>query len=117
MKTLWYPLLAPPAAWSIQELLGWFYGERICGTMSPAAVRWTVLAIGLAALAICISGCARGWRTWRGVTTAGGVLEADAHDRVEFIALGGFLVSTVFSIAVTWAALSSAFLFECGRMR
>lgn len=115
--SLWYGLLASPFAWAIQGLLGWFFGERICGTMSPAAVRLTVLALGAAALAVCLSAGASGWRTWRGVTAAAGPMQTDATDRVEFMALGGFLVSTVFAIGVVWAALSSAFIAGCGRMR
>jgi hypothetical protein len=117
IASLWYALLAPPLVWAAQELLGWFFGERICGAMSPGAVRLTVLALGIAALAVCLSAGARGWRTWRGVTAAAGPVQTDATDRVEFMALGGFLVGCVFAIAVVWAALSSAFIADCGRMR
>jgi hypothetical protein len=115
--SLWFALLAPPAAWSGQELLGWFFGERTCGSMTPAAVRLTVLGITVAALAVSIAGAARGWRSWRHSSAATDPLATDAEDRVEFMALGGLLVSVVFTIGIAWSGLSSAFLGDCGRMR
>lgn len=116
-KGLWYALLAPPAAWAGQELLGWFFGERTCGALTPPAVRWIVLAISIAAFGIALAGISRGWSRWRERTAAGDVMDTEARDRIEFMALGGFLVSSIFAIAIVWAGLSTAFLSDCGRMR
>lgn len=116
-RSLWFALLAPPAAWAVQGLLGWFFGERVCGAMTPGAVRLTVLAITVAALAVSLACAARGWRTWRLSSAVEDPTAADAHDRVEFMALGGLFISVVFTIGILWSGLSSAFLKECGRMR
>lgn len=117
VRSAWFALLAPPAAWSAQELLGWFFGERTCGAMTPAAVRLTVLGISIAALVVSLAGVAYGWRSWRHNSAAADPLATDAPDRVEFMALGGFFVSVVFTIGITWSGLSPAFLGDCGRMR
>jgi hypothetical protein len=116
-RGLWFALLAPPSAWALQELLGWFFGERTCGALTPPSVRWIVLAISVVAFLVAVWGMSRGWSRWRGRTSAPDVMDTEARDRIEFMALGGFLVSSVFAIAIFWGGLSSAFLFDCGRMR
>ena len=67
----WFPLLAPPAAWSVQGLLGWFFGERTCGDLTPATVRWIVLGLSVLALLVALAGVSRGWRLWRSRSAAG----------------------------------------------
>jgi hypothetical protein len=110
---VWYALLAPPAAWAVQGGLGWYFGEQTCGGLSPGSVRGIVLAISIAALAIALVGMNRAWRS-RG---ADDLLHGEHRDRAAFLAFGGFLVSTIFAIAIIWGGLSSAFLSDCGRMR
>jgi hypothetical protein len=116
-RGLWFALLAPPSAWAIQEMLGWFFGERTCGQMTPPSVRWVLLGISVLAFLVALAGVGRGWSRWRGRTEARDILDTDARDRIEFMALGGFLISSVFAIAIFWAGLSTAFLVDCGRMR
>jgi hypothetical protein len=116
-RSLWYGLLAPPAAWAVQEWLGWAFGERTCGSLAPPMVRWIVTAISLTALVVAVVGISRGWSMWRRMTDASDPLASDHRDRVAFMAFGGFLVSTVFAIGIFWSGLSAAFLSDCGRMR
>jgi len=110
-RSLWYGLVVPPTAWAVQEWLGWYFGQRTCSGLQPPSVRWILLGVSAAALALTLAGVARGWRVWR---ESG---DEDHHDRVDFMAFGGLLVSAVFSIAIVWAGLSTAFLSDCGRMR
>jgi hypothetical protein len=114
---LWYALLAPPAAWAAQELLGWFFGERTCGELAPATVRWIVFGMSVLALAVALVGVSLGWRMWQTRDHTSDPLASEHRDRISFMAFGGFLVSTIFAIAIVWAGLSSAFLSDCGRMR
>ena len=116
-RSLWFAIVAPAAAWVVQEWLGWFFGARTCGEMTPLSVRWVVFGISIAMLLVALAAMSLGWRTWRSVSSAAAPTRTDAQDRVEFMALGGFLVSTVFAIAIIWGGLSSAFLFDCGRIR
>jgi hypothetical protein len=116
-KGLWFGLIAAPAAWAVQGLLGWFFGERTCATITPPSVRLIVLLISIAALLVATAGITRGWSAWRRRSDAPSLMDSDARDRVEFMAIGGLLVSSIFAIAIVWAGLSSAFLSECGRMR
>ena len=114
-RSLWFGLLAPPAAWALQEWLGWGFGERTCAELTPALVRWIVLGASVAALAIALLGMNRSWAMWH--AAGRDVADPEHHDRVDFMAFGGFLVSTIFAIAIAWGGLSSAFLSDCGRMR
>ena len=116
-RSLWYGLLAPPTAWALQEWLGWFFGERTCGTLTPGAVRWIVLAISLVALAVALIGIPRGWNMWKARSGETDAIDSEHRDRIAFMAIGGVMVSTVFAIAIFWAGLSAAFLSDCGRMR
>jgi hypothetical protein len=58
-----------------------------------------------------------GWNTWPIDDDSSAGHAREHRDRISFMAFGGFLVSTIFSIAIVWAGLSSAFLSDCGRMR
>jgi len=116
-RSLWFPLLAPPAAWSVHGLLGWFVGETTCGALTPVAVRLIVAGITVAALLVSVAAVGLGWRSWRAQSHEANPLEAAAHDRLQFMALGGLLVSVMFTIGIGWAGLSAAFLSDCGRMR
>jgi hypothetical protein len=112
-RWVWYGLLAPPAAWALQEWLGWYFGQRTCQGLAPTSVRWILLGVSAVALCVALAGVARGWSVWRDRE----VLDADHRDRVDFMAFGGLLVSAIFAIAVIWGALPTAFLSECGWMR
>ncbi|HTK29674.1 MAG TPA: hypothetical protein VL309_08995 [Vicinamibacterales bacterium] len=110
---LWIGLLAAPIAWTAQGLLGWFFGARVCGSMSIGSVRLIVGVIGLAALGVALGGLAVGLQNRRGA----GAGRPPAADRVEFMALGGLLVSAAFVVAISWAALNAVLVDVCGGMR
>jgi hypothetical protein len=110
---LWFGLVAAPAAWAVDGLLGWFFGAQICTAMSIATVRIIVGVLGLAALAVAAAGLSVGVANWR---VAAGE-PRPAADRVEFMSLGGVLVSTAFVIGIFWAALNPLFIGVCGGMR
>lgn len=109
----WFGLLVPPLAWAVQGGLGWYFGQRMCRGLTPPSVRWILLGISIAALIVALAGVSRGWSAWHDSAAA----TSDHRDRVDFVAFGGFLVSSVFALAIVWAGLSTAFLFDCGWMR
>lgn len=114
---LWFGILAGPAAWTMQGLLAWFFGQRICASMSIGGVRATLAAVSVGALAVAGAGAATGWRNLRRANPGGQTVEVDPSDRVHFMALAGLLVSVVFIIGIFWAALPSVLLRQCGYVR
>ena len=111
-RSLWYGLLVPPTAWAVQEWLGWFFGQRTCSALEPPSVRWILLGVSVAALAAALVGVGRGWQAGRPTVT-----DIDHSDRVDFMAFGGLLVSSIFAIAIVWGGLSTAFISGCGWIR
>jgi hypothetical protein len=114
---LWFGLASGPAAWSLHELFGWFFGARVCSPLTLPAVRLIVAGLTAAALAIALGGAAVSWRTWQRATESAGPPGAEAWDRTVFMAMGGFLVSAVSVVALVWAGLPSLLLDTCGWMR
>lgn len=108
----WYGLLVPPTAWALQEWLGWYVGQRSCSSLEPPSVRGILIGISVAALIAALIGVGRGWRAWNG-----GAADSDHRDRVDFMAFGGLLVSSIFAIAIVWGGLSAALLSGCGWIR
>ena len=107
----WYGLLVPPAAWAVQEWLGWYFGQRTCSSLEPPSVRWILFGVSAAALVAALVGIGRSWGAWRDAA------DPDHQDRVDFMAFGGLLVSGIFALAIVWGGLSTAFVSDCGWMR
>jgi len=111
---LWFGILAAPAAWIAQGALGWFFGYRICTSMSIASVRTTLGVISVLAIAVTVVGLITGWRNYR---QSDGDVGVDAWDRVAFMSLAGVFVSAAFLVGAIWAGLTPVFLDSCGGMR
>jgi hypothetical protein len=113
---LWIGLAGGPAAFSLQELLGWFVGARVCEGWSLGTVRWAVAAIAIVAIAVSAWAFMLSWRNWHRASAPPSP-PVEARDRQAFMALGGALISAMFVIATFWAGLTAAFLDTCGWMR
>jgi len=111
---LWFGILAAPVAWVAQGALGWFFGYRVCTSMSIAAVRTTLGVISVLAIAITVAGLMTGWRNWR---QTDGDVGIEAWDRVAFMSLAGVFVSASFLVGSIWAGLTPVLLNSCGGMR
>lgn len=116
-RSLWFGLLAAPLAWTFQGLLGWWAGERICTDLSITGVRILVAIVSLLALIVALAGVAVAFRAWNAASSAPHVVHAEAWDRVEFMALGGLLVSSAFTLGIFWAGLPAVMLSACGHVR
>jgi hypothetical protein len=119
---LWFALLAPPFAWAVHGLCGWFIAAHACrsgsaawGPLSGGAVRVLLAAIGVTAIAVCTAGAVAGYRAWHPVR--GHRLPLDASERPEFAALAGLLISSVFLLAAAWTTLPAFIVGVCGDMR
>jgi hypothetical protein len=111
---LWFGILAAPAAWIAQGALGWFFGYRVCTSMSIASVRTTLSIISLLAIGMTLAGLITGWRNYRQFD---GDIGVEAWDRVAFMSLAGVFVSAAFLVGSIWAGLTPVLLDSCGGMR
>ena len=121
--SLWYGLAAAPFAWALQGLIGVILSAEAC----PAGVAgWEILRqpgvrVGLAAITLCLLAVAvtagvtsfRNWHRLSGERLA----HAEGTARETFMALGGVLISTVFSIGIVWASIPILILQICERAR
>jgi hypothetical protein len=112
-RRLWFGLVAAPAAWTVQGLVGWFVGARICTQMSIGSVRAVGGVVGLAALLCALAAIVVGRDNWRRASAQG----PPAADRVAFLSLGGLFVSVSFAIGIVWALASPLVLDACGAAR
>jgi hypothetical protein len=104
-RTLWFVVLTPPAAWSVDELTSIALHHDYCAALIGRAFRpWSGIGVllslvGLAALAVVL---------WSGVTAWGihARLGSDtglgdtALDRRRFMARAGLLVAALFSFGI-----------------
>lgn len=114
---LWFVLLAPPAVWIAQGLTGWFFGARMCTSMSVPDVRVVVTVASLAALGTALGAMVIGWQNWRRTSPAPARRHFAALDRVDFMAACGFLLSGLFVLGIFWAGLSGLLIDVCGSTR
>ncbi len=112
-RDLWFPLVAPPLAFGADGAFGWWAGAQICRSMSIGSVRVLVGGVTLAMLIVSLAGLATGVRSYRQASAAAHA----AADRVEFMALGGVLVSSSFVVGLIWFWLNAVFVTVCGGMR
>ena len=109
---LWFPLLAPMFAFGIEGAFGWWVGAWICESASIGAGRVWVAIVTVAMLVVTLSALTTAVGSYRRANPA-----EVAGDRVQFMALGGVLVSTAFAVGLVWFGLNAVFLHQCGGMR
>jgi hypothetical protein len=114
---LWAGVLLAPAAWIAQGALGWYFGYEACTTFGVGPARVALVVLSLIALVIAAAGGVIAWTNWGAVSPGRHPGHVHAGNRVEFMAAGGVLVSTMFVIGIGWAALSALLLATCGGMR
>ncbi len=112
-RRLWFPLVAPPLAFGVEGAFGWWIGAGICTSYSIASVRAVVAIISIVMLAVVVAGLSTGVSSYREAR----VTRYAVADRVEFMALGGVLVSASFIVGLIWFGLNALFIDVCGGMR
>ncbi len=123
-RRLWFEFSASVASWLSLGLLDSVIAWRACvhqeqfGNPSPHPgarilflALWCVL-FGLAALAGSMS-----YRTWRTLSGAANLLNAEGRERQEFMSLSGLFISITLGIGFLWMCLPLFMLQMCGRTR
>jgi|SwirhisoilCB2_FD_contig_41_16563452_length_1673_multi_3_in_0_out_0_3 hypothetical protein len=111
-RRVWFSLLAPAAAFTVVELVGWTVGSRACTSMSLASVRIVTGLVALAGLIVACAGLATGVGTYRRAASTD-----VAGDRGVFLAMGSVFTSASFAVGLIWFALNALFINVCGQMR
>ena len=110
LGALWFGLLAPPLAWSGQELVGYGLAARACGSggrhffpMAPGLGTAELIVSGAAVL-LAVMGLITAGLSWRRSDTArsetGSAPLGAAFERSRFMALAGILLSMLFLLAI-----------------
>jgi MFS family permease len=105
---LWFSALSGPAAWAINQLLGYSLVKPLCaiGNGQPLAI------LAAAALALVIGGAVAGWRCLRLLPDA----EEDGGRRVDrsyFMAVVGIALNGLIAVLIVTAAVSPFILSPC----
>jgi hypothetical protein len=110
---MWFGLLAAPAAWVIQFLLGFGVTQAKC---NPAGTRWGVaidtvtVAATVAAALVALLGCAAAFAVFRATRDAG---SAPPPGRIHFLSVLGLTTSPLFFLIILWSGVGVLSLKEC----
>lgn len=80
-----------------------------------ARILYFVLAVAL--LVVTIWAGVTSYRTWRFLSSQRKLLDAQAVERREFLAVGGVIISITMGMGILWLALPPLFLDLCWRAR
>ena len=97
---LWLSVLSGPAAWALNQLIGYALVKPVCA----ADARFALVAVATGTLAATVAG---GWTAWallrqlRNANPTGGRVE----DRSHMLAVGGVTLNALLGLLIlTWAA-------------
>lgn len=123
-RRLWFGVLASGCAWFALGIAEMFITWRAClhneafGNASShppataAALIVTFILIGLVAVAGFVS-----YATWRRLAAQRSLMETEAHDYREFVALVGVIFSFTLGVGMVWMGLPLFILRLCARVR
>lgn len=122
-RRLWFGFVAGAVAWvslgCIDILINW----RACmhqedyGIPDPHPLaRILIGVVALLLLTIAIGAGSISWSNWRRLSTRP-LLEGEAVDRNQFVALIGVIVSLTLGMGIVWLAIPPLFLDICWRAR
>jgi hypothetical protein len=123
-RRLWFGFVAGAFSWVALGCLDLLITWRACtfqeGYGIPAArpdIRVTFVGLALLLLFITVAAGVTSYRNWRSISTERRLLETNAVDREEFMALIGVIVSISLGMGIVWLALPPLFLDLCWRAR
>jgi hypothetical protein len=123
-RRLWFGFAASAVCWITLGCLDLVITWRACTHQEdfgiPNAHPSVRIAFALLALALLIITIAAGftsYRNWKALSTRSRVLDAEAVERREFMALLGVIISVTLGMGIIWLALPPLFLDLCWRAR
>jgi hypothetical protein len=105
----WIGLLAAPAAWTVQLVVG--YGVTLAACDVPRDISLVTWQIALTVVlgAVAIAGQVAAYAAWR-ATRRGG---STAAGRIHFLADAALLSNTLFIVGILLAGITAAHFGEC----
>ena len=121
---LWFGFAASAVSWVTLGCLDILITWRACTHQEdfgiPSAhptVRIAFFVIAIALLIVTIGAGLMSYRNWRSLSARDHMLDAEAVERHEFMALLGVIISITLGMGIIWLALPALFLDICWRAR
>jgi uncharacterized membrane protein YidH (DUF202 family) len=108
---LWFAFLGGPVAWTARLLASYPLVSVACRMGSPAILN----AITAVTAAVGIAAAVTGWLAYRRVRDAAHAGLGDPNARARFMALGGVLISIIFTFAILNEGMSVLLQDPCLR--
>lgn len=123
-RRLWFGFATSAIAWVMLGCLDLCINWRACTHQedygAPAAhpeVRVLISALGLALLIVAVTAGFTSYRNWRALSAHSAILNTDAVERREFMAVLGVIVSVTMGMGILWLSIPPLFLDICWRSR
>lgn len=123
-RSLWFGFSAAAAAWAVHGFVWEMITSQSCqngagnwGPFSPAGVRWLLAGVTAILLAVAIYAGVTSFHNWQHLSRQRDLLHAEGRGREQFMAIGGVLISILFSIGIIWAGLPLIMLGICIKAR
>jgi len=123
-RGIWFAVVAPPIAWSLQGGVSWLVADALCGVgisaahPRAAAARLAIGLLTIVALAVSAAAIWRvhgAWRFLREPDPSGPLAGAEATRR--FLAVAGLLTSATLTLGLVLAGVPALALSACGVAR
>jgi divalent metal cation (Fe/Co/Zn/Cd) transporter len=121
---LWFGFAASACAWALLGFLDILITWRACvhqegfdSASSHPAARTLYIVVSLALILIVVLTGALSYRNWRALSEQSSILEAQATDRREFMALLGVFVSLTLGMGVIWLSIPPLIIQLCLRAK
>lgn len=123
-RKLWFGAAAGVASWLLlgvlDVVLAWGFCTRQQDYGVPpehTGLRIAIVLIALMSLSTAIAAGIVSYRNWRAIAGASRMLEADAEDAREFLAMVGVIISITLGAGIVWLSLPPLFVELCWRAR
>jgi hypothetical protein len=121
-RILWLGFFSAGFAFALEGFVGWVISSRACyighgalGPISPGGLRWLLVGITVVLFGVSLNGGLLSYRNWRRLTGTSKLMDSEAEEANEFIALLGFLMSGFLTVGIFWMSLLFIFLSVCMR--
>ena len=118
---IWFAIIAPTAAWAVQQWAIWFLDSYACTasrawSLSRSAAHAAEIGVSVVALIVALAALAAALRAWRSSQDRS-VMQVHARARPDFMAATALFVSASFTLGVFWAGWPALILQACEPFR